>query len=63
MRESKKVWSAPKLSAFDTPEQVWAHFSPKAKDEELPALVELVNEMRRTRETRDARQTQGRRSA
>jgi hypothetical protein len=50
VHEQKKGWSSPKVSTFDTPEQVWAKFSPKAKPEELRALIDLLQEMRRARD-------------
>ena len=56
----KKDWTAPKVQTFETAEQVWAHYGPKVRSDELLGLRRAVDRMdtvarRREEEERVAR--------
>ena len=59
----KQDWTPPKLSSFETPEQVWAYYSPRAKPDELPKLRRFVDRMREVKSRRDDDQITRRRQA
>lgn len=51
MSDFKKTeWAPPELRHFDTPEELWAYYAPKATPEELAALERLMRASQEVRE-------------
>jgi hypothetical protein len=59
----EREWTAPKLSSFETPENVWAYYSQKVGPKDLPKLRRLVDRMRELRTLREKEQLARRRRA